>query len=106
MLPIFLSFFCLQQPVQVIALTPTLPSPVAALPGAASPFLVPPLLPSPQALHIPPLPGYTATSPMQVPANLLSPTLMPFPTGERIALFLLPLGCTSKSRLTALILST
>ena len=68
---------------QVIALTPTLPSPtIAALPGGTSPFLVPPLLPSPQGLHIPALPGYTATSPMQVSANILSPTLMPFPSGE------------------------
>ncbi|CAK8672834.1 cyclic AMP-dependent transcription factor ATF-7-like isoform X1 [Clavelina lepadiformis] len=71
--------YSLAAPVHVIALTPTLPSPVA-LPTATGQFLVPPLLPSPQGL-IPALQGYTATSPMQVPANLLSPTLMPFPSG-------------------------
>nr|CAB3224124.1 ATF2/7 Cyclic AMP-dependent transcription factor [Phallusia mammillata] len=66
------------QPVHVITLTPTLPSP-GLLPGAAGQYFLPPLMPSPQG--IPGLPGYTATSPMQVPATLLSPTLMPFPPG-------------------------
>jgi len=70
--------FLSQQPVHVITLTPTLPSPVAPMPGASGQLFLPPLLPSPQGL-IPTLSGYTPTSPMQVPANLLSPTIMPFP---------------------------
>jgi len=68
------STYPMPQPLHVITLTPTLPSPVTALPGQ---FFVPPLIPSPQGF-LPSIPGFnTVSSP--VPANILSPTIMPYP---------------------------